>query len=145
MCILHLCFVHDFVRASPLINPTAGGELFALAMSPRACAGTAAHRQAGMGQGSGARVVSRASLEQLKTKGEGGGSNPPPPLHSNGAEGVMGFVSVPAMRQPSGRGALARGHGVGLAREVPPTPLQSAQPMPSYCLPDGKCQAQSHL
>ena len=27
----------------------------------------------------------------------------------------------------------------------PPPPLQGAQPMPSHCLPDAKCQLQRHL
>ena len=29
--------------------------------------------------------------------------------------------------------------------EVPPPPLQGAQPMPSHCLPDAKCQPQWHV
>ena len=39
---------------------------------------------------------------------------------------------------PLGKDALEGG-------ELTPPPLHSAQPMPSYCLPDAKCQLQWHL
>ena len=39
----------------------------------------------------------------------------------------------------SGAGCIGRGAG------APPPPLQGAQPMPSPCPPDGKCQFQWHL
>ena len=34
---------------------------------------------------------------------------------------------------------------IGRGRGAAPPPLQGAQPTPSHCLPDGKCQAQWHL
>ena len=47
------------------------------------------------------------------------------------------------------RSSLAEGAGGAGNRdaleEVPPPPPQGVQPMPSHCLPDGKCQLQRHL
>ena len=58
----------------------------------------------------------------------------------------VGCSSGGALQCRTGGGALRkRGGGqgcIGRGGEVPIPPLQGAQPMPSHCLPDGKCQLQ---
>ena len=56
------------------------------------------------------------------------------------------------VRMGEGRGWTSKDPNAGLGQgcigrggEVPPPPLQGAQPMPSHCPPDAKCQPKWHL
>ena len=57
-----------------------------------------------------------------------------------GRGGGFGPFLVPRPHNTQRQECIGRGGGT-----PPPPPLQGAQPMPSHCLPDGKCQPQWHL
>ena len=64
---------------------------------------------------------------------------------------VLVCVRGTTVVRPSAGTSTDSGTGTGTRRdaleggEVTPTPLHSAQPMRSHCLPDGKCQLQWHF
>ena len=61
-----------------------------------------------------------------------------PCIASSGQQGMPLRASWALLGWAAGSDALEGGG-------APPPPLQGAQPMPSHCPPDAKCQAQWHL
>ena len=79
-----------------------------------------------------AKAPTACSLEQVGVRFE------------RGAEDVCMCVCVCVCVCEGGRGrggCIGRGGGT----PPPPRPLKGAQPMPSHCLPNGKCQLHWHL
>ena len=79
-------------------------------------------------------------------------SNPPPPAGSlcNGSDGDPGRSAPPLRAQPCAPPCAprvptpVRPQGC-IGKAGHPPPLQGAQPMPSHCPPNAKCQPQWHL
>ena len=63
-------------------------------------------------------------------------------LGCRGVSGAVGAMNPGQLPLQTRGGGLPGMHWKGGA---PPPPLQGAQPVPSHCLPDAKCQPQRHL